>query len=73
MEVEDMQDNAIASVSPASLNRLGKIVTDLRKKVPVSAEAPGEQIAIPKTEEVSTLMVKYHGFCSSLTCYIKKT
>lgn len=49
------RNNEIATVSPAGLNRLGKIITDLRKKVPVSAEAPSEVISIPKTEEVSQL------------------
>ncbi|KAG2174724.1 hypothetical protein INT43_005782 [Umbelopsis isabellina] len=63
MEDEEMQDNAIASVSPASLNRLGKIVTDLRKKVPISAEAPGEQITIPKTEE-------YEGYTDTNTLHV---
>lgn len=64
-----MQDSTIASVSPATLNRLGKIVTDLRKKVPISAEAPGEQITIPKTEEVSLIVmlnIMKCKFCSKL-------
>jgi hypothetical protein len=53
---EDMEkDSEIVTVSSESLNRLGKIIADLRKKVPVSAEAPGEQIAIPKTDEVSVI------------------
>jgi hypothetical protein len=46
-------ESELVKVSPASMNRLGKIITDLRKKVPVSAEAPGEEITIPKTEEAS--------------------
>lgn len=53
-DAEEMEaDSAFVNVSPASMNRLGKIISDLRKKVPVSAEAPGEEITIPKTEEVS--------------------
>jgi hypothetical protein len=53
-DAEEMEgDSEFVNVSPASMNRLGKIISDLRKKVPVSAEAPGEEITIPKTEEVS--------------------
>ncbi|RUO96074.1 hypothetical protein BC936DRAFT_142669 [Jimgerdemannia flammicorona] len=38
-------------VNSAKLYRLGRIIKDLRVKVPVSAEAPGEKIIIPETEE----------------------
>ncbi|GAB5585498.1 hypothetical protein Unana1_00398 [Umbelopsis nana] len=61
---EDMErNNEIATVSPAGLNRLGKIITDLRKKVPVSAEAPSEVISIPKTEE-------YEGYTEGNTVHV---
>lgn len=39
-------------VSEVKMMRLGRIIQDLRTKVPLSAEAPGEQTVIPKTEEV---------------------
>ncbi|KAI8976430.1 hypothetical protein BDB01DRAFT_853071 [Pilobolus umbonatus] len=38
-------------VSDAKMMKLGRIIKDLRTKVPVSAEAPGEKTAIPDTPE----------------------
>ncbi|SAM09844.1 hypothetical protein [Absidia glauca] len=38
-------------VSEVKMMRLGRIIQDLRTKVPLSAEAPGEQTVIPKTED----------------------
>jgi hypothetical protein len=34
--------------------RLGRIIKDLRTRVPISAEAPGEKTVIPNTPEVRT-------------------
>ncbi|KAI8579129.1 hypothetical protein K450DRAFT_244026 [Umbelopsis ramanniana AG] len=63
-DAEEMEnDSEFVNVSPASMNRLGKIISDLRKKVPVSAEAPGEEITIPKTEE-------YEGYTAGNTVHV---
>lgn len=32
--------------------KLNKIIQDLRDKLPINAEAPNEQVTIPKSEEV---------------------
>ncbi|KAI9287973.1 hypothetical protein BC943DRAFT_317525 [Umbelopsis sp. AD052] len=63
-DAEEMEgDSEFVNVSPASMNRLGKIISDLRKKVPMSAEAPGEEITIPKTEE-------YEGYTAGNTLHV---
>ena len=34
------------------MQRLGRIVKDLRSRVPISAEAPGEKTVIPDSKDV---------------------
>ena len=51
MEANDEQ--GFQPVSDAKLQRLGRIVKDLRSRVPISAEAPGEKTMIPDTKDVS--------------------
>lgn len=51
MEANDEQ--GFQPVSDAKLQRLGRIVKDLRSRVPISAEAPGEKTMIPNTKDVS--------------------
>lgn len=51
METND--DEGFQPVSDAKLQRLGRIVKDLRSRVPISAEAPGEKTMIPDTKDVS--------------------
>jgi hypothetical protein len=58
-------------VSEVKMMRLGRIIQDLRTKVPLSAEAPGEQTVIPKTEDVSHPLEKVETMTdqmSSLVC-----
>ncbi|KAI8970096.1 hypothetical protein BDF20DRAFT_889275 [Mycotypha africana] len=50
MDVEQ-HDGSFQPVSDAKMMRLGRIIKDLRTKVPLSAEAPGEKTAIPQTPE----------------------
>lgn len=45
-------DGDFQPVSDLKMMRLGRIIKDLRAQVPVSAEAPGEKIVIPDTDEV---------------------
>lgn len=51
METEE-HDGSFQPVSDAKMMRLGRIIKDLRTKVPISAEAPGEKTTIPDTPEV---------------------
>lgn len=56
-EMEDIEteehDGSFQPVSDAKMMRLGRIIKDLRSRVPVSAEAPGEKTTIPDTPEVN--------------------
>lgn len=45
-------DGSFQPVSDLKMTRLGRIIKDLRTQVPISAEAPGEKIVIPNTNEV---------------------
>ncbi|KAI9314435.1 hypothetical protein BX666DRAFT_1966548 [Dichotomocladium elegans] len=49
MEVSD--DSSFQPVNDAKLQRLGRMIKDLRKRVPLSAEAPNEKITIPDSNE----------------------
>lgn len=53
---EDMEteqhDGKFQPVSDAKMMRLGRMIKDLRTRVPISAEAPGEKTTIPDTPEV---------------------
>lgn len=51
IEMEE-HDGDFQPVSDLKMMRLGRIIKDLRAQVPVSAEAPGEKIVIPDTDEV---------------------
>lgn len=53
IEMEE-HDGSFQPVNDAKMMRLGRIIKDLRTKVPISAEAPGEKTTIPDTPEVST-------------------
>ncbi|CEI88221.1 hypothetical protein RMCBS344292_02616 [Rhizopus microsporus] len=50
IEMEE-HDGDFQPVSDLKMMRLGRIIKDLRAQVPVSAEAPGEKIVIPDTDE----------------------
>jgi hypothetical protein len=52
METEE-HDGSYQPVSDAKMMKLGRIIKDLRTRVPISAEAPGEETAIPDTPDVS--------------------
>ncbi|KAG1053252.1 hypothetical protein G6F43_004657 [Rhizopus delemar] len=49
-EMEE-HDGSFQPVSDLKMTRLGRIIKDLRTQVPISAEAPGEKIVIPNTNE----------------------
>ena len=46
-------DGGFQPVNDLKMMRLGRIIKDLRTRVPMSAEAPGEKTTIPNTPEVS--------------------
>lgn len=56
-ETEDMDteehNGSYQPVSDAKMMRLGRMIKDLRTRVPISAEAPGEKTTIPNTPDVS--------------------
>lgn len=58
LDMEANDEQGFQPVSDAKLQRLGRIVKDLRSRVPISAEAPGEKTMIPDTKDVS------HSFIS---------
>lgn len=51
IETEE-HDGSFQPVSDAKMMRLGRIIKDLRTRVPISAEAPGEKTTIPDTPDV---------------------
>lgn len=51
METEQ-HDGKFQPVSDAKMMRLGRMIKDLRTRVPISADAPGEKTTIPDTPEV---------------------
>lgn len=51
MDTEE-HDGSFQPVSDAKMARLGRIIKDLRNRVPISAEAPGEKTVIPNTPDV---------------------
>lgn len=61
---EDMEseqhDGKFQPVSDAKMMRLGRMIKDLRTRVPISAEAPGEKTTIPDTPEVT---IQCDTFC----------
>lgn len=58
MEETEQHDGSFQPVSDAKMMRLGRIIKDMRTRVPISAEAPGEKTTIPDTPDVS------HFVCS---------
>ena len=56
MDTEE-HDGSFQPVSDAKMMRLGRMIKDLRTRVPISAEAPGENTTIPDTPEVKIEMV----------------
>ncbi|KAI8088018.1 uncharacterized protein B0P05DRAFT_531145 [Gilbertella persicaria] len=50
METEE-HDGSFQPVNDLKMMRLGRIIKDLRTRVPMSAEAPGEKTTIPDTPE----------------------
>lgn len=52
MDTEE-HDGSFQPVSDAKMMRLGRMIKDLRTRVPISAEAPGEKTTIPNTPDVS--------------------
>lgn len=44
----------VARSGGSKIYRLNKIIQDLRERLPVNAEAPSEDIAIPSSDEVYT-------------------
>lgn len=48
----EQHDGQFQPVSDAKMVRLGRMIKDLRTRVPISAEAPGEKTTIPDTPEV---------------------
>lgn len=52
MDTEE-HDGSFQPVSDAKMMRLGRMIKDLRTRVPISAEAPGEKTVIPNTPDVS--------------------
>ena len=54
METEQ-HDGKFQPVSDAKMMRLGRMIKDLRTRVPISAEAPGEKTTIPDTPEVNKI------------------
>lgn len=50
--VEDSHIQGFQPVSDAKMSHLARMIQDLRKRVPISAEAPGEKIVIPDSKEV---------------------
>lgn len=55
LDMEANDEQGFQPVSDAKLQRLGRIVKDLRSRVPISAEAPGEKTMIPNTKDVSCI------------------
>lgn len=53
MDTEEEHDGSYQPVSEAKMMRLGRMIKDLRNRVPISAEAPGEKTTIPNTPDVS--------------------
>lgn len=51
LDMEANDEQGFQPVSDAKLQRLGRIVKDLRSRVPISAEAPGEKTMIPNTKD----------------------
>ncbi|CEP20162.1 hypothetical protein [Parasitella parasitica] len=47
----EQQNGKFQPVSDAKMMRLGRMIQDLRTRVPISAEAPGEKTTIPDTPE----------------------
>ncbi|KAF9577575.1 hypothetical protein BGW38_007127, partial [Lunasporangiospora selenospora] len=45
------KENQVARSAGSKIFKLNKIIEDLRARLPVTAEAPNEQITIPETEE----------------------
>ncbi|GAN02913.1 conserved hypothetical protein [Mucor ambiguus] len=64
---EDMEteqhDGKFQPVSDAKMMRLGRMIKDLRTRVPISAEAPGEKTTIPDTPE-------FKGFTEQNTVHV---
>ncbi|KAG0176896.1 hypothetical protein DFQ29_005487 [Apophysomyces sp. BC1021] len=52
-DVEELEEESgsFQAVSDAKMMRLGRIIKDLRTRVPISAEAPGEKTMIPQSKE----------------------
>ncbi|CAO3651613.1 unnamed protein product [Cunninghamella echinulata] len=51
MEEVEQHNGSFQPVHDSKMLRLGRIIKDLRAKVPLSAEAPDEKTIIPKTED----------------------
>ncbi|CAO3590610.1 unnamed protein product [Absidia cylindrospora] len=68
MDVEQ-HNGSFQPVNDLKMMRLGRIVKDLRAKVPMSAEAPGEKTVIPDTKDFAeyneTNTVHVDGFLFS--------
>lgn len=52
IQTEEDTDAGLQLVSDAKMVRLARIIKDLRTRVPISAEAPGEKTQIPDSKEV---------------------
>ncbi|ORX45330.1 hypothetical protein DM01DRAFT_1340140 [Hesseltinella vesiculosa] len=48
---QEEHDGSFQPVNDLKMVRLGRIIKELRQKVPLSAEAPGEKITLPQSED----------------------
>ncbi|KAG2214437.1 uncharacterized protein EV154DRAFT_475513 [Mucor mucedo] len=62
MDTEE-HDGSYQPVSDAKMMRLGRMIKDLRTRVPISAEAPGEKTVIPNTPD-------FKGFTDQNTVHV---
>lgn len=63
MDTEE-HDGSYQPVSDAKMMRLGRMIKDLRTRVPISAEAPGEKTVIPNTPDVNNAHINliWHSY-----------